>query len=119
MPNQWRQRLSYLILLLLIAPGLVTTSIGEARAHGPLSVAGGVETVHQNNVQDGHVHNHEDGRHLHHESGSHFHETVDRLATGITLESTFHNDLRVSDQHGIPLRRVYRLERPPRPVIAG
>ncbi|MBZ5877816.1 hypothetical protein, partial [Chromohalobacter israelensis] len=66
-----------------------------------------------------HGHDHGDGRHLHHESGSHFHETADRLAAGVSLAPRFRDALRIGARHGVPLRRVYRLERPPRPVIAG
>lgn len=118
MLNRLRHRLGYLILLLLFVPSLVMTSAGEARAHGPASTAS-VEAAHQETVRDGHGHEHGDGSHLHHESGSHFHETADRLATGVTLEPVFRDVLRVGDWDGVPLRRVYRLERPPRLVIAG
>lgn len=122
MLHRLRHRLGYLILLLLIVPGLVLTSAGEARAHGPLSAAT-IEAAHQEAKADrhghSHAHDHGDGRHLHHESGSHFHETADRLATGINLAPRLRDALRIGAQHGVPLRRVYRLERPPRPVIAG
>ncbi|HSP57945.1 MAG TPA: hypothetical protein VLO12_06570 [Halomonas sp.] len=125
MLNRLRHRLGYLILLLFV-PGLVMTSSGEARAHGPASTVG-VEAAHQEAGRDGHGHTHGhdhghqhgDGRHLHHETGSHFHETPDRLATGMTLALVFRDALRIGNRDGVPLRRVYRLERPPRPVIAG
>lgn len=119
MLHRLRHRLGYLILLLLFMPGLVITSAGETRAHGPAKAA------HQETVWDGHGHIHDhghepgDGRHLHHESGSHFHETADRLATGVALEPVFRDALRVGDRDGVPLRRAYRLERPPRSVIIG
>ncbi|CAM3964900.1 Secreted protein [Vreelandella rituensis] len=122
MLHRLRHRLGYLILLLLIVPGLVLTSAGEARAHGPLSAAA-IEAVHQEAKADrhghSHAHDHGDGRHLHHESGSHFHETADRLATGMSLAPRLRDALRIGARHGVPLRRVYRLERPPRPAIAG
>ncbi|MDI5891101.1 hypothetical protein [Halomonas rhizosphaerae] len=127
MLHRLRHRLGYLFLLLLFLPGLVLTSAGEARAHGPLSAE-----AHQEAKADrhGHAHGHDhmddrddrdqgDGRHLHHESGNHFHETADRLAAGVSLAPRFRDALRIGARHGVPLRRVYRLERPPRPVIAG
>ncbi|MCE9684338.1 hypothetical protein [Halomonas alkalisoli] len=124
MLNRLRHRLGYLILLVLIMPGLVLTSAGEALAHGSASSAG-IEAGHQETVRNGHghVHDHDhapgDRHHLHYESGSHFHEKADRLGTGIAIESGFRDAPRLSELGGIPLRRVYRLERPPRPVIAG
>ncbi|MCL5425031.1 MAG: hypothetical protein M1154_05250, partial [Gammaproteobacteria bacterium] len=66
-----------------------------------------------------HGHEHEDGRHLHNESGSHFHEKADRLRSCIAIEPNFCNALRPDERSGLPLRLVYRFERPPRPVIAG
>ncbi|WP_146779557.1 hypothetical protein [Vreelandella sulfidaeris] len=120
MLHRLRHRLGYLILLLLFLPSLVLTSVGEARAHGAMV---GVESSPRENVQKGHGHTHghehEDSRHLHNESGSHFHEKADRPGTGITVEPNFRDALRLGECSGLPLRRVYRLERPPRPVIAG
>ncbi|RDB41756.1 hypothetical protein DU490_16770 [Halomonas sp. DQ26W] len=126
MLNRIRHRLGYLILLVLIMPGLVLTSAGEALAHGSASLAG-IEAGHQETVRDGHghghVHDHDhapgDRRHFHYESGNHFHEKADRLGTGIAIESRFRAAPRLSELGGNPLRRVYRLERPPRSVIAG
>ncbi|MCE0734218.1 hypothetical protein LWH48_15740 [Halomonas sp. G15] len=126
MLHRLRHRLGYLLLLLLIVPGLVLTSAGESRAHGPLSTAASeaayqaVEGEHHGHSHANvHGHDHGDGRHLHHESGSHFHETADRLAAGVSLAPRFRDALRIGARHGVPLRRVYRLERPPRSVIAG
>jgi len=120
MLNRLRHRLVYLTLLLFL-PGLVITSVGEARAHGPVSMVG-VELPHHENVQTSHGHTHghehEDGRHLPYESGSHFHEQADRLGVGIAVEPNFRDVPRLNERSGLPLRRVYRLERPPRPVIA-
>ncbi len=122
MLNRLRQRLGYLTLLLLFLPSLVITSVGEANAHGAASMVGGESSYHEN-LQKGHGHphghEHEDGRHLHNESGSHFHEQADRLGTGIAVEPDFRDALRLGERSGLPLRRIYRLERPPRPVIAG
>ncbi|MGJ7462522.1 hypothetical protein ACR80S_15610 [Halomonas sp. MA07-2] len=118
MLNRLRHRLGYLILLVLIMPGLVLTSAGEALAHGSV-ISDGIEAAHQETVRDGHGHQHGDGRHLHHETGSHFHEKADRLGTGIVVEPGFRDTPRLAEQGGVPLRRAYRLERPPRPVIEG
>lgn len=122
MLNRLRHRLGYLTLLLLFLPSLVITSVGEARAHGAASMVGVESSLHEN-VQKGHGHTHghehEDGRHLHNESGSHFHEKAARLGSGIAIEPNFRAALRLGEQSGLPLRRVYRFERPPRPVIAG
>jgi len=122
MLNRLRHRLGYLTFLLLFLPSLVITSVGEARAHGAASMVGVESSLHEN-VQKGHGHTHghehEDSRHLHNESGSHFHEKADRPGTGIAVESNFRDALRLGERSGLPLRRVYRLERPPRPVIAG
>ena len=122
MLHRLRHRFGYLILLLLFVPGLVLTSAGESRAHGPLSTAASeaaFQAVEREDHGHAHGHDHGDGRHLHHESGSHFHETADRLAAGVSLAPRFRDALRIGARHGVPLRRVYRLERPPRPVIAG
>lgn len=124
MLHRLRHRLGYLILLLLFVPGLGLTSAGEARAHGPLGVAAS-EAAQQEAERDSHghshvhEHDHGDGRHLHHDSGSHFHETANRLGTGVSLAPGFRDAPRTVARHGVPLRRVYRLERPPRPAIAG
>ncbi|MCA1769567.1 MAG: hypothetical protein LC652_06295 [Halomonas sp.] len=124
MLNRFRHRLGYLILLVLIMPGLVLTSAGEALAHGAVSSAG-IEAVHPEAGRDGHghVHDHDhepgDSRHLHHESGSHFHEKADRLGTGIAVEPGFRHAPSLAERGGVPRRRAYRLERPPRPVIEG
>ncbi|MFC2992494.1 hypothetical protein [Halomonas tibetensis] len=123
--NLLRHRLGYLILLLIV-PGMIMNSAGEARAHGPASTIGG-EAAYQETGRNGHghthghdhVHQHGDGRHLHQESGSHFHEKADRLKTSIAVESRFHDAPRLAERGGVPLRRAYRLERPPRPVIEG
>ena len=122
MLHRLRHRLGYLILLLLFLPSLVITSMGEARAHGAANIVGVESSLHEN-VQKGyghtHAHEHEDSRHLHNESGSHFHEQTDRLGTYIAVEPNFRDALRIGERIGLPLRRVYRWERPPRSVIAG
>ncbi len=121
MLHRLRHRLGYLVLLLLFVPGLVITSAGEARSHGPLSTAA-VDSAHQETERNSHAHDHGhehgEGHSPHHESGSHFHETAARPATGVTFEPLFRAVLRSGDRDGVPLHRVYRLERPPRPVIA-
>ncbi len=121
MLHRLRHRLGYLTLLLLFLPSLVLSSVGEASAHGAMSMVG-VESSHQESVQKGHGHahghKHDDGRHLSHESGSHFHEQADRLGAGLVIAPNIRHALRLCERRGLPLRRAYRLERPPRPVIA-
>ncbi|AJY52833.1 MULTISPECIES: hypothetical protein [Halomonadaceae] len=121
MLNRLRHRLGYLTLLLLFLPSLVLTSVGEASAHGAMSMVG-VESSHHESVQKGHGHTHghehDDGRHLSHESGSHFHEQADRLGANIAIAPNVRHAMRLGERRAFPLRRVYRLERPPRPVVA-
>jgi len=103
--------------------GLVMSSIGETRAHGSVNSTA-TESLHVEKALDGHGHAHghvhaeRDRHHLHHESGSHFHETADRLAAGEIIEPLISDSLRICRRDGIPLRRAFRLERPPRPVSA-
>lgn len=82
----------------------------------------GVEPSLHENVQKGHghthIHAHDNGQHLSHESGSHFHEQADRLGASIAIAPNLRHALRLVERRGSPLRRIYRLERPPRPVIA-
>ena len=119
MLNRLRHRLGYLTFLLLFLPSLVITSVGEARAHGAASMVGVESSLHENVEGHGHTHGHEheDSRHLHNESGSHFQKgsAWDRHYR----QPNFRDALRLGERSGLPLRRVYRLERPPRPVITG
>lgn len=116
-------RLGHLILLLLIAQGLVMSSIGEVRAHGPVDSAtvehtlqGELQAVHGH--AHGHAHASTDRQPLPHDSGSHFHETADRITDGIVVAPLPPSTVRRQQRDGRPLRRAFRLERPPRPVIA-
>lgn len=117
-----RQHLSYLVLLLMVVQGLVVTGIGEPLAHGPdgsavavhfhVHSAFGNHLTSSNNVEE----RASEFSSSHHESGSHFHESMDRLATELLHEPIIVDSLRIGYQVGIPLRRAFRLERPPRPV---
>ncbi|WP_139839363.1 hypothetical protein [Halomonas sp. CSM-2] len=121
MLHRLRHRLGYLTLLVLFLPSLVLTSVGEARAHGAASMVGVESSLHEN-VHKGHGHTHDhahdNGQHLSHESGSHFHEQADRLGASIAIVLNVRLALRLGERRGSPLRRIYRLERPPRPVFA-
>lgn len=122
--NRLYQRLSHLLLLLLIAQGLVMSGIGEIRAHGPIDSAA-IEHNFQEEllVMHGHAHGHAhasaDQQPLPHDSGSHFHETADRITDGIVMAPMIPSTVRRQQRDGSPLRRAFRLERPPRPVIAA
>ncbi|KAE8436596.1 hypothetical protein [Vreelandella piezotolerans] len=106
------------MFLLLFLPSLVISSLGEAQAHGAASVASFDHKSDLSGHGHTHGHMHEDGRQLPHESGSHFHEQADRLGASIALAPNVRHALRLGERHAFPLRRVYRLERPPRPVVA-
>ncbi len=117
-----RQHLGYLVLLLMVVQGLVVTGVGESLAHGADGSAVAVH-LHESSVFGNHLtpSNNVEERagefsSSHHDSGSHFHETTDRLATELLHEPILVDSLRVGYQDGMPLRRVFRLERPPRPV---
>ena len=124
MLNRLCHRLGYLTLLLLIVQGLVMSGIGEIRAHGPVDSAA-VEHTLQGELQavHGHAHGHAhastDRQPLPHDSGSHFHETADRIAAGVVVTPLIPSAVRGHRRDGSPLRRAFRLERPPRPVIAA
>lgn len=118
MLHRLRHRLGYLMFLLLFLPSLVISSLGEAQAHGAASVASFDHKSDLSGHGHTHGHMHEDGRQLPHESGSHFHEQADRLGASIALAPNVRHALRLGERHAFPLRRVYRLERPPRPVVA-
>lgn len=121
MLHRLRHRLGYLMFLLVFLPSLVITSLGEAQAHGAASMASVASSDHTSDLNGhGHTHGHmhEDGRQLPHESGSHFHEQADRLGASIALAPSVRHALRLGERRAFPLRRVYRLERPPRPVVA-
>ena len=117
-----RQRLGYAILLLIVMQGLLASGIGETLAHGTQGSAVAAH-VHEHSDSGGHItpsYNVEEragefsSPHL--ESGSHFHESADRLATELLHEPILIDSLRVGYPDGVPLRRVFRLERPPRPA---
>ncbi|MBF58610.1 MAG: hypothetical protein CME80_13020 [Halomonas sp.] len=117
-----RQHLGYLVLLLMVVQGLVVTGFGESLAHGA-GVSAVAVHFHEHSICGNHLtlSNNVEERAgefsaSHHESGSHFHESTDRLATELLHESILVNSLRVGYQDGMPLRRIFRLERPPRPV---
>lgn len=117
MLHRLRHRLGYLMFLLVFLPSLVITSIGEAQAHGAASTV----SDHTSDLSGhGHTHGHmhEDGHQFPHESGSHFHEQADRLGASIAIAPNVRHALRLGERRGSPQRRVYRLKRPPRPVIA-
>ena len=120
MLNRLFHRLGHLILLLLIAQGLVMSGIGEIRAHGPVDSAA-VEHSFQGELQavHGHAHVSTDHQPLPHDSGSHFHETAGRVTDGIVVAPLIPSTIRRQQRDGRPLRRAFRLERPPRPVIAA
>lgn len=124
MLNRLCHRLGHLTLLLLIVQGLVMSGIGEIRAHGPTDSAT-VEHRLQGELPGahGHAHGHAhaltDRQPLPHDSGSHFHETADRIAVGVVVTPLIPSAVRGHRRDGSPLRRAFRLERPPRPVIAA
>ena len=118
MLHRLRHRLGYLMFLLLFLPSLVISSLGEAQAHGAASVASFDHKSDLSGHGHTHGHMHEDGRQLPHESGSHFHEQADRLGASIALAPSVRHALRLGERRAFPLRRVYRSERPPRPVVA-
>ncbi|MCH4814057.1 hypothetical protein [Vreelandella neptunia] len=119
MLHRLRHRLGYLMFLLVFLPSLVITSIGEAQAHGAASIVSDYTSdLNGHGHAHTHGHMHEDGRQLPHESGSHFHEQADRLGASIAIAPNVRHALRLGERRAFPLRRVYRLERPPRPVVA-
>ncbi|MBZ9574648.1 hypothetical protein [Modicisalibacter sp. MOD 31.J] len=124
MLNRLCHRLGHLTLLLLIVQGLVISGIGEIRAHGPVDSAA-IEHRLQGELPGahGHAHGHAhastDRQPLPHDSGSHFHETADRITDGIVVAPLIPSTIRRQQRDGRPLRRAFRLERPPRPVIAA
>ena len=117
MLHRLRHRLGYLMFLLVFLPSLVITSIGEAQAHGAASIVSD-HTSDLNGHGHTHGHMHEDGHQFPHESGSHFHEQADRLGASIAIAPNVRHAQRLGERRGSPQRRVYRLERPPRPVVA-
>lgn len=118
-----RHRLGCLVLLLLVLQGLVMSSIGETLAHGPETAA---EASHANGAishqpSSHHTKGHEQSAEyspLHFDGGSHFHELADRLTMSTLPEPIIADSLQLSGQGGSPLRRMFRLERPPRLSIA-
>lgn len=124
MLNRLCHRLGHLTLLLLIVQGLVMSGIGEIRAHGPTDSVvsehrfqGELPSVH------GHAHDHGDTSNnrqsLPHDSGSHFHEMADRIAAGVVMTPLIPGATPGQQRNRHPLRRAFRFERPPRPVIAA
>ena len=114
-----RHRLGCLILLLLVMQGLVVSGVGEALAHGPETAA---DTGHSHGAvshqpSSHHAEGHEQAAEyspLHVDGGSHFHESADRLAMSPLPEPILASSLRLGERGGSPLRRMFRLERPPR-----
>lgn len=114
-----RHRLGCLLLLLLVMQGLVVSGVGEALAHGPETAA---DTGHSHGAvshqpSSHHAEGHEQAAEyspLHVDGGSHFHESADRLAMSPLPEPILASSLRLGERGGSPLRRMFRLERPPR-----
>jgi hypothetical protein len=122
MLNRLCYRLGYLTLLLLIVQGLVMSDIGEIQAHGPIDSTT-IEHTLKSELTEAHTHGHAhaptDRHSLPHDSGSHFHETADRVATGIVIPLLMPGSAKRHRPDGFPLRRVFRIVRPPRPVIVA
>ncbi|MBY5926319.1 MULTISPECIES: hypothetical protein [Halomonas] len=122
--NRLCQHLGHLFLLLLIAQGLVMSGIGETRAHGPVDAVAVEHNLQEElQIMHGHAHRHvhasTDRQPLSHDGGSHFHETADRIMDRIVMALLPPSTIRQQQRDGSPLRRAFRLERPPRPVMAA
>ncbi|KPQ25968.1 MAG: hypothetical protein HLUCCA13_02590 [Halomonas sp. HL-48] len=118
-----RHRLGCLVLLLLVIQGLVVSGVGETLAHG-LETAAEASHTHGATSHQSSSH-HTEGREqsaeyspLHFDGGSHFHESADRLAMSTLPEPILADSLQLGERGGSPLRRMFRLERPPRLSIA-
>lgn len=106
-----------LILVCLTVPGLVFSSVGEARSHGLASMAA-ESHAHVHDADGSHGHVEFSGIQLHHDAGNHSHDTADYRPLALTLRPLFISSSVAGEPSSPPLWTSFPLERPPKSLAS-
>lgn len=106
-----------ILLVCLMVPGLVISSVGEARSHGLASMAA-ESHAHVHESVGSHTHMEFSGIQLHHDAGNHSHDTADYQPLALTLTPLFVSSLVAGERTSPPSWTSFPLERPPKPIAS-
>lgn len=107
-----------LLMLLIVALGTTTSTIGEFRSHS-LSVISIIDSDHAHPHSYSHSHNVDDEHSIHHDASNHNHTyesaTLKKLSHSVfTRVMISTNGRQVS---GTPIHKPFKIVRPPRPLL--